>query len=193
MSTSGPHPVSEILDRLEAAAEEADVSVDDLISHIGERSLAPLLLVPALLVVSPLSAIPGSPTLSAIIIGLIAVQMLLGRKRLWLPRTVQTRRVPSDRLRRATGFLRPPVTRLERLIRARLLAVTSRPGQVVILLTCLLITLVMPLMEILPLLSSIAALAIAFFATGLLTRDGLLVLVGYAIVALSLTAGMLIF
>jgi hypothetical protein len=179
---TGSRAISDVLDDLESAGGEERVSVGDIVEAMGERSFAPLLLVPALLMVSPISTIPGTPTLSGAIIGLIAAQMIAGRSALWLPRILRERAVSTARMERAVGFLRRPVAWVERLVRPRLAWLTASPARYAVLLTCLGITLVMPLMEFVPALASIAAFAIALFAIGLLTRDGLFVCAGYGVV-----------
>ena len=74
-------PISAVLDELEDAGRECEpISVSDVVEEIGGRSFAILLMVPALSMVSPISTIPGLPTLSASLIGLVANQMLAGRE-----------------------------------------------------------------------------------------------------------------
>jgi hypothetical protein len=185
------HPVSDILDKLECAGGgsgggDGTVTVGEIVERMGPRSFLPLLLIPALLMVSPLSSIPGTPTLSALIIGLIAAQMLLGRQRLWLPAFVRRRSFKRARLERAIGFLRRPVGWIEPMMRPRLAVLAEGPGAYIALLVCLLVTAIMPVMEFLPILASVAAVAITLIATGLLARDGVLVLSGYGVVLLAI-------
>jgi hypothetical protein len=66
--------------------------------------------------------------------------------------------------------------------------IAQRPWNYAALLTCLAIALVTPLMEMLPFVISIAAVAIGFFAAGILVRDGLVMLVGYAFVGIAAVA-----
>lgn len=186
--------ISELLDSIEAG-DEADrgakeaaerITVGALVDRMGERSFAPVLLLPALIMVSPLSSIPGSPTVSGLIIALIAWQMLFGRDQLWLPGPLRRVSVPVPRLRQAVLFLRRPVGAIEPRLRPRLTVLARWPMSLVVLATCLAITFFMPLMEVLPLVASIAALAISLFAVGLILRDGLMILLGYAVVALAI-------
>jgi hypothetical protein len=175
--------VTDVLDRLDEAGDGERVSVADIVAELGDRSFAPLLLVPALLMVSPISSIPGTPTMSGAVIALIVVQMILGREAVWLPRFLRDRSLPAHRLDQAVAWLRRPAGWLERIIRPRLGWLTRRPFSYVVLATCFAITLVMPVMELLPAFASIAAFAISLFAIGLLARDGVFVLVGFAVVA----------
>ncbi|MEE4382194.1 MAG: exopolysaccharide biosynthesis protein, partial [Pseudomonadales bacterium] len=80
--------LGELLDQLRAAVEAdgAEVSVGELMEAVGRRSFAPVLLLVGLLLVSPLSGIPSFPTLMALLVCLVSVQMLLGRRHFWLPR-----------------------------------------------------------------------------------------------------------
>jgi hypothetical protein len=183
------HPVSEILDSLERTGSGSDderVTIGEIVEAMGARSFLPLLLIPALLMVSPLSSIPGTPTMSGAVIALIAVQMLLGRERVWLPRFVRRRGFARRRLETAVGFLRRPVGWVEPLMRPRLRFAAEGAGSYVALLVCLLVTAVMPVMEFLPIMASVAAVAITLIAIGLLVRDGLLVLGGYGVVVLAI-------
>ena len=61
-----------------AAGATGRVSIGDLIDALGSRSFGPLLLVPSLILITPLSGIPGGPTIGAIVIVLVATQLLFG-------------------------------------------------------------------------------------------------------------------
>lgn len=65
-----------LLDALDDAGTCEDVSVQDILDEIGERSIMPVVLVVSILLVSPLSGIPGLPTLSAVILLLVIGQAL---------------------------------------------------------------------------------------------------------------------
>lgn len=178
--------VTRVLDVLENAADESSgegrVPVAAIVAGLGERSFAPLLLVPALILVTPISSIPGMPTLGALLIGLVTAQMLLGRRSIWLPRWLGRRSIRRARLKAAIRAARPAARWIDRRVRLRLRLLTRRPLSYFPLLTCLAITLVMPLMEFVPALATVAAFAITLFAIGMMTRDGIFIIVGYAFV-----------
>jgi hypothetical protein len=174
--------LSDVLDQLVEAGDDERVTVGEINEAFGDRSLAPILLVPALITASPLSGVPGMPTLTGLIVGLIVVQMLMGRNTLWLPGFIARRGVSKARMKKAVAFLRCPVGGVERLLKPRLTWLTERPWNYAALLTCLGIALITPALEFLPFVISIAAVAIGMFAAGILVRDGLLMLVGYAVV-----------
>lgn len=183
MGASTPGSLSRILDDLDAAAAGERVSVADVVAHVGTRSFAPLLLVPALVLVSPLSAIPLVPTTLGLFVALVAAQMLLGQRRLWLPGVLLNRDIRADRFRAAIAALRGPVARVDPWLRVRLTVLTDRPASAVPLMLCLAISLSMPLLEVVPMMTSILAVAVSLFAVGLFVRDGVIVVVGYAAVA----------
>ena len=61
------HSIADILECLHKIGEEnGSVSVGDMADAFGTRTYAPFLIVPALLELSPLGAIPGIPTILAV-------------------------------------------------------------------------------------------------------------------------------
>ncbi|WP_010141696.1 exopolysaccharide biosynthesis protein [Oceanicola sp. S124] len=177
--------LGDILDKLDCAAEEDRVSIGDVVDEVGTRAFAPIILVPALILVSPLSGIFGLPTIGATFIFLITVQKLLGREHVWLPKILKRREVAGHRLKKAISWLRKPCGWVDRRTHTRLTALVSRPANLVTLLVILAICLLIPGLELLPMVTSIFATAISLFAIGLLTRDGLFTLLGYTQVVLS--------
>lgn len=176
------HAISDVLDRLEEALHEGDVTVGEVMSHLGQHSFPALILLPALISASPASAVPGVTAVVALIVATLVVQMLAGRRCAWLPQFLARRRIASDKLGQGVRWLRRPVNAIERVVRPRLTAVFHRPLLYLPLLVILAVACVMPFLEVIPLSGSIASVAVALFATGLLTRDGLLVLAGLGFV-----------
>lgn len=180
--------LTDILDALQNAERGENISVRSILEEIGVRSFAPVILVPALILVSPLSGIFGLPTLGAIFIFLITVQKLAGRSHVWMPEFLKKREVPAKRLDKAIEWLRKPCAWIDNRTHKRLTALVSRPANIVTLLTIIAITIIIPFLEVLPMVTSIFAVAISLFAVGLLARDGLFTLLGYVQVGLSAAA-----
>lgn len=177
--------LGDIIDALENAPEDGHVSIGDVMNEVGTRAFAPIILVPALILVSPLSGIFGLPTIGATLIFLITVQKLIGRENLWLPGVLKRRRVAEAKYLKALGWLRKPCDWIDRRTQKRLTLLVSRPANLVTLLVILAICLIIPALELLPMVTTIFALAISLFAVGLLTRDGLFTLLGYTQVGCS--------
>lgn len=171
-----------LLDQVEAETGDDRVSVRDVLHLLGPRAFTPMLLVPCLVIVSPASAIPGVPSFLALLIGLVALQMLFGQHRIWMPHLLLDRSVDAHRLNRAVAWLRRPVALIDPWINERLTWLSDKPGNLPVLVIFCVVSFFMPLIEFVPFLTSILASAMSVFAIGLFARDGLLVLCGYALV-----------
>src|SRR5690554_1175193 len=102
--------LEEVLDQIEWSADtdHQQIMVEEIISAVGTRSFAPLLVLVGIMIASPLSGIPLFPSLTAIIVLLISAQMLIGKKHFWLPAWLLRRTVPQDKMTTAVKWLRPP-------------------------------------------------------------------------------------
>ncbi|SMP71332.1 Exopolysaccharide synthesis, ExoD [Desulfonatronum zhilinae] len=79
--------LEQLLDRIEEVASGRNrVSLGSIVEAVGSRSFGPLLLLAGIILASPLSGIPGMPTTMAVVVLLIAIQLLIGRKHLVLRR-----------------------------------------------------------------------------------------------------------
>jgi len=181
-------PLATVLDRVVEPDPDAEsmVSVDDLLARLGSRSFNTLMLVPAVLIVTPLSAIPGVSSLCGILIASAAIQNLLGRDHIYLPRWICRRSVSEQRLTNAIERVRRPVRWLDRQTRPRLEALVQPPFSRIATGIAGLCGLVMPFLEFIPLSASIVGTAVLFIALGLMARDGLVMLA--AAVPLSIIA-----
>lgn len=156
---------------------QSQVSVHDIREAIGERSFGPFLLVPAVIEMSPIGGIPGLPTALAVIISLFAVQILIGRKHLWLPQFVEKRQIDGKTLKSAMDKMMPVARFVDRFLKPRLTWLTKAPWvQVAAALTILLCCSVPPL-ELIPFASTAPMGAIALFGLSLMARDGLLTVI----------------
>ncbi|WP_299608223.1 exopolysaccharide biosynthesis protein [uncultured Tateyamaria sp.] len=173
--------LNQLLDALDVAGDDDKVSVQDILDEIGERSIMPVVLAVSILLVSPLSGIPGLPTLSAIILLLLIGQALAGRRHLWLPSLLASRRIDRVRLQKAIHWLRRPATWFDRHSHPRLRFLAHNPMRQVALLVCMAIPMSWPFLELLPFVTSFGAGAVALLSFGLLTRDGYFLIAGYVV------------
>ena len=183
--TTGPEvaqSLAAVLAAIRQAARGETLCVRDIFEEIGERSFATALLIPALLLVSPLSGIPGTPTIGGLVVILIVVQWIAGRDHLWLPDVLMRRRLKASRVLTALDWLDRPAGLFDRTAAARLSFLTRGPFALAALLTILLIAASWPFLELLPFVTSIGAFAVSLFAFGLMTRDGLWVGAGFLLV-----------
>lgn len=154
------------------------VTLRELFAALDRATYPALVLVFALLLVSPLSAVPGATTAFGLSIAAILVQQLAGRRRVWLPALLLDRSLPVGRVRTALDWLQRPVGWLERRLRRRLRWLLAPPIATVPVLVVLAAALCLPLMELIPGSGTSVGAAISVYAAGLLARDGLFVATG---------------
>ena len=187
----GPESVGDILDRLEQIARaEGDVSLGKVVEALGNRSHGPFLLIPALIDISPVGGIPGLPTLLGAIIILVAAQMLLGRKHLWLPGFVTRRSLSPEKTCKTTAKLRGLARFLDRWFHGRMPRLTRGPFVRVAAGLCILLALTVPPLELLPFATTAPMAAIAAFGLALLVRDGLLMIIAMVLAAAAVGIGL---
>lgn len=166
----GPSDLNGIISRLHRAARGAGrVRVGDLVDAMGRSSMAAVLLVPSMLLVSPLSGVPGASIMGGIIIALISAQMVLRRPKIWLPDFVRKRTLPGRKLSRALVWLRRPARRFDGLAPAKPGGGGELWWKRVLALLCLCLGLGMPMLELIPFSSTIVASLIAALAAAMLT------------------------
>ncbi len=182
-STGG---LQEILERIESAAEdEENVTIADMLAGIGRRSFGPLILLPGLLLLSPLSGVPGMPTTIGIMVLLIAGQLLIGRDYFWLPNWILRRKLQRSKFDKLMSWLHPPARLIDLWTGKRLAVLTSPVAVYLAAACCVAIALTMPTMELVPGASLSAAVALSIFGVALIARDGVLMLVAYLSIGVS--------
>ena len=173
---SGDKTLTALLDRLLQTTEHNQITVQELVDAIGHRAFPALILVPALIITSPVSGIPGVSALGGLTIGLVAAQYVWGRRSVWLPKFILRRSLSSKTLQQALNFLRRPSALIDRLLRPRLTILAAKPFSQVIATIIMILGLVMPIFEFVPFSSSIIAATISFLCLALVFRDGVLAL-----------------
>ena len=175
------HTLSDVLDRLEESAADDHIIVRDIVDNLGRKSFASLMLIFTLISASPASAIPGVTAIVAAIVFILVVQMIIGRKSVWLPELIMQRRLDAGRLNNGIRWLRKPVQFVEKLLKPRWSFFLRKPWLYLPLVLLLGLTMFMPFMEVVPTSGSIASAVIALFAAALLTQDGLLGMIATAL------------
>lgn len=173
--------VNEILDDLcRSAEQEEDVTIGQITESLGHRGFGPFLVVPALIVITPLGGIPGVPSLLALIIALFAGQLGFERRHMWLPEFLERRDVEGEKVRQSAHKLRPLARWLDRWFHERLPrfagAGAARVAAAIVIPLCLTV----PPLEMIPFASTAPMIAIAMTGLALTLRDGALMLAAYA-------------
>lgn len=181
--------LEQLLERIdEATRDEEHVSLQSIVEAVGSRSFGPMLLIPGVVLIIPgIGDIPGVTTAMAILVLLVAGQLLFRRKHLWLPGWLLKASVKRQRISKAIGWFRGPAKWIDRLIRHRLEVFTPA---IAIAIGCIVVALVMPLMEVVPFGGMVAGAALTAFGLALVANDGLVALFAYIATATTLGAGL---
>src|SRR5262249_34958083 len=115
-----PQRVSDLLDELARTWPHERVSLGDVTRLLGERGYGVLIFVLAL----P-GVVPGVASIAAIPLPLVAVQLAIGLPRPWLPRFLAARSLSRSEFARMVERVAPHLTRVERLLRPRLMMLTG--------------------------------------------------------------------
>lgn len=186
-----PHDISnleQLLERIDKAATDQErISLRMIIEAVGDRSFGPLLLMAGVILVSPLSGIPGMPTLMGTLVLLIAVQLLFHRRHFWLPQWLLKRSIPRKQLCKALQWLQTPARFVDRWLRPRLSLFIRGPSRYVIAIICIVISFCMPILEVLPFSATTAGVALTAFGLALIALDGLLALLAFLVTTTILT------
>ncbi len=156
------------------------VTLIEILEIIGNDSLMLVTIFLSLVFLVPVS-IPGVSTVFGSAILLIGITRLFQRK-LWLPKKIANRLLSTERL--ASGLNRAMVwfNRLEKISRPHRLAwlVDSRAGDLINKLSFILAALLfMVPFSFIPFSNTLPAVALIFFAVGLIQKDGGSILLGH--------------
>jgi hypothetical protein len=176
-----PARLSSVFERL-ASETEGPITIAEIRTALGDRSLATLLIFFAVINLIPLpppsSAILGLPIL------IVAAQMLYGSTSVWLPKRILAISLTAEQFRSAMARVVPWLVWLEKYIRPRYWPFWPKQGERIVggiaLILALVVTLPIPLGNWLP------AFSITLLGFALSERDGVLLAVGAAFGALSL-------
>ncbi len=177
------HLLSAKLARLARRPDER-VTIGELSEEFGDGAFGALMLVLALLGMLP--SVPGTSAVVGGAIAVIAVQLVAGAETLWLPRRLADRSFPRSALESLLARTSATLRWLENWSSPRLLSWFTPLGRRLIGVLCVAMSVALALP--LPFLNFVPGLAVAFFAFGLLQRDGVAVFLGVLTTAATLVA-----
>lgn len=170
--------LKDIIDR----SGNTSLTVEEFVSTLGDRSFGLAILVFALPNSLPIPGIPGFSTITGVPIILFGLQMLMGRRSVWLPRKAAQARFSGETMAKVLNKALPFVIWLEKFLRPRWNFVCHPYGErllgLLLAVLAVIISLPIPLGNFLP------GVSITLLALGLLERDGLFI-TGAAVFALS--------
>ena len=178
-----PRKLSEELADLQQRFAKKPVTLREVIYTLRGRAYTLLLILLTLPFLTPLP-LPGLSTLFGLAIGFIAMRLSLGQKP-WLPMRLQRKELPAGFFGKLFTVAARVIRLLEKFLRPRLPVLTAsgvllQLHAFVMLLAALTLLLPLPI----PFTNSFPAWAILLLAGGLLERDGVFILGGYAVFVL---------
>ena len=176
--------VSDILSDLVNAAAGDRVPVGTFVDALGERAFGLLQLVFSLPNAVGLGAVPGLSSVFGVPQMFLATQMIIGLQHPWLPDWLRHRSVARQDLQTLLVRAMPHLVRVERVLRPRLLALSSPLAERLLglLFLVLAITVSLPI----PFGNQPPAIAMALLSLGLIERDGVYILIGLLAAALAI-------
>ncbi len=163
---------------------EERLRLDDVVAEIGDCSFGSLLLalaLPAIPLPPGVAALLGAPLL------LVSAQMLIGRELPWLPKALGSVSLAQPAAAKLFRRMSPGVSRLEAVLRPRASGLFNPLHNRLVAMACVALSVV--LLTPAPLAHTAAAAGILAFAGGMVRRDGLATIAGWA---LTLTCALLL-
>ncbi|MGW9332321.1 exopolysaccharide biosynthesis protein [Bosea sp. NPDC055594] len=164
------------------------IAVGDIVAALRDRAYALLIVLLGLPNCLPMP--PPIPLVCGLVLAFIAMQMLMGRTTPWLPQRLLRRSIAQADLARAVSRALPPLIRLERFSKPRMMML--RGPFALALLGVLLLVLALGLVVAAPFIGQIPlGLAVCLVGLGLVERDGVLIVGGAVVgaIGLALSAG----
>lgn len=152
------------------------ISLFDIRDSLHERGFGLLLIIFTLPCAIPL---PGITAIIGFPLIIFSVQMILGFDSPWLPKWVGQQAIKRSTLATMIEKASPYLRKVERLLRVRLSFASSATGEKVIGIFCFIcaVAIALPI----PLGNAVPALGILIMSLGLLSRDGIIIILGMII------------
>ena len=166
-----------MLAELLARHREEAIVLGDILAFFGERAFGALMLVLALPMATPLSAIPGVSSVFGLPLVVVCAQLMLGYPRPLLPALLAKRTVRRETLARAIERADPWLARIERAVHPRLPALTGVAAERALGAVCVVMAVLLALP--IPGANQPPAVVVALFAVALVERDGVFAILGW--------------
>lgn len=155
------------------------ITLEEIKFALHERGFGLIMIVFALPLSVPIPMPPGVTAIPSIPLLLFSLQMVWGIDSPWLPKWVSKKSFNRETLAMLVMKASPYLTKVEKLLRPRLTFASSKLGERVVGVFCLVfsVSIAVPL----PLTNFIPALGIVLMSLGLISKDGILIVFGMAV------------
>jgi len=173
---SNHRSIPAILTELRQLGAAERVTLREIVGTLGDRALALVILICALPNAVGLGMIPGVSTVFGLPQLFLAAQLAIGLEPLWLPDPLLRRSISGADLARVVDSALPHLTRVERILRPRWLALSSTVAERLLAAVMAVLALIQSLP--IPFGNQPPAIAASLLAIGLIARDGVIVVLG---------------
>jgi hypothetical protein len=163
---------SEILEEILQSSDNHQVTVREFVDRLSDRTFGLVIVVFSMID----AIVPFASTVFSIPIILVAIQMILGQHKIWIPKRVAEKKFSQRTIKKALKRSIPTLKFMEKFIKPRALWVTSNIGERVIAFVILILALVVALPA--PGFNLLPALCMCFLAIGIMERDGMMLIIG---------------
>ncbi len=171
--------IEETLEVIKDETSGKKISIGDIAEILEGKGFGALLIAPSLITILPTGAIPGVPAICGLFVLMIAVQMLLSRKHLWLPTKLKECAFSREKYNNILEKSKPYLKFIDKLFYPRLKFIMNNLVQRLAGICCIALSVMMGVFGFIPLIPIVFASAILWFGVGFSTRDGLLILIGF--------------
>ncbi len=186
--TNEKHYLSDIFDDLCVDQNDENITLETILHNLNNRGYAPLLIVPSLIILSPVGAIPGVPAILGLFIFFVAFQMMLGRSEPWLPSFVKKLKFETKSFCSGLEKSEPILKKIERVIKPRYcFLATNKLAYFFVSIMSVILSMGVVSIGFIPFLPDLLVLPILFFSIGLLTQDGIVIILGMIALLIALT------
>ncbi|MCP5361360.1 MAG: exopolysaccharide biosynthesis protein [Hyphomicrobiales bacterium] len=184
------HSTSDILDNVVHRHTDDTITVGQIKESLHERGFGLLLALASLPLCIPVPVPPGYTTLFSIPLFILSTQMIFGMDSPWLPKWLTRRRIARMKLASMLERAVPLLRKIEKLMRPRLSFASSHTGEKVIGMFAFVFTISIALPF--PLTNLPPGYGILIMSLGLLSRDGLTIIIGMIVGTIGLGITLLI-
>lgn len=181
---------SDVLQEVITNNKNTHISFLEIKTSIHERGFGLLLLFFALPLSIPLPIPPGITAIPGIPLVMFSIQMLRGMDSPWLPQWLGKKTIKKETLVFLLNKATPYLKKVEKLMHPRLSFASSKKGEQIVGFFCLMFSI--SIMIPLPLTNFIPAVGILLMSLGLLSKDGVPIILGMIVGTIGLTITSLI-
>jgi hypothetical protein len=175
VTDEGRHVLEDVLDEAIGSSHGDKIRLADLLDEFGTRSFGPIL------VIAPIGSIPGLPIAIGAIIVLLAVQIIIGSEHAWMPKRLQETGFDRHKVEAWRARWHKWLERIDRVVRPRLGWAVGGWAQWLASFCLIFLSATMVPLELVPMAVTLPGIAILFFGIGITARDGLMMLIGFAV------------